>query len=130
MRSIRIAVYCAIVIAFARKILEKGSKPPRKETRYYYDCPPKHALEMTQDWNFDIPAGNMSHRGLADAIAVALDVPKDRFRLIGGETPDSVQVAFKDKNLAGEIAKRMWQSAPSVGTRGDAWFIQNIDKER
>lgn len=115
MRSIRIAVYCAIVIAFARKILAKVSKPPRKEKRYYYDCPPKHALEMTQDWNFDIPAGNMSPRGLADAIAVALGVPKDRFRLIGGETPDSVQVAFKDKNLADEIAKRMWQSIPPAG---------------
>lgn len=100
MRSIRIAVYCAIVIAFARKILAKVSKPPRKEKRYYYDCTPKHALEMTHDWNFDIPVGNMSPRGLADAIAVALGVPKDRFRLIGGETPDSVQVAFKDKNLA------------------------------
>jgi hypothetical protein len=115
MRSIRIAVYCAIVIAFARKILAKVSKPPRKEKRYHYDCTPKHALEMTQDWDFDIPAGNMSPRGLADAIAVALGVPKGRFRLIDGETPNSVQVAFKDKNLADEIAKRMWQSIPPAG---------------
>ena len=129
MRSIRIAVYGAIVIAFARKILAKVSKPPRKETRYYYDCPPEHALKMTQDWNFDIPAGNMNPRGLADAIAVALDVPTDRFRLIGGETPGSVQVAFKDKNLADEIARRMWQSAPSIGARGEMSFNQNIGKE-
>ena len=93
MKSIRIAVYVAIVIGFARKILAKVSKPSRTETRYYYDNP----------------------RGLADAIAIALGVPKDRFRLIGGETPDSVQVAFKDKNIADEIAKRMWQSIPTLG---------------
>lgn len=115
MRSIRIAVYCAIVIAFARKILSKVSKPPHKETRYYYGCTPEYALEMTQDWDFDIPAANINSRGLADAIAVALGVPKDRFRLIDGETPDSVQVAFKDKNLGDEIAKRMWQSMPTFG---------------
>jgi len=115
MRSIRIAVYCAIVIAFARKILAKVSRPPRKETRYYYDCAPKHSGDMTRDCNIDIPAVNMSHRGIADAVAVALGVPKDRFRIIDGETPDSVQVAFKDKNLADEIAKRMWQSIPPAG---------------
>ena len=115
MQSLHIAVYMAITIAFARKILAKVSKPPRKEKRYHYDCTPKHALEMTQDWNFDIPVGNMSPRGLADAIAVALGVPKDRFRIIDGETPNSVQVAFKDKNLADEIAKRMWQSIPPAG---------------
>lgn len=115
MKSIRIAVYCAIVIAFARKLLAKVSKPPRKETRHYYDCPPKHVPEMTQDWNLDIPEVNMSPRGLADEIAVALGVPKDRFRLIDGETPNSVQVVFKDKNLGDEIAKRMWQSMPTFG---------------
>ncbi|MBR2305747.1 MAG: hypothetical protein IKA48_00800 [Fibrobacter sp.] len=115
MKSIRIAVYCAIVIAFARKLLAKVSKPPCKEKRYYYDGTPKHVPEMTQDWNLDIPEVNMSPRGLADAIAVALGGPKDRFRLIGGETPNLVQVAFKDKNLADEIAKRMWQSMPTFG---------------
>lgn len=115
MRSIRLAVYCAIGIAFARKILAKVSKPPRTETRQYYDCPPKHALEMAQYWNFDIPAGNMSPRALADEIAVALGVPNDRFRLIDGETPNSVQVLFKDKNIADELAKRMWQSMPTFG---------------
>ena len=94
MQSLRIAVYMAITIAFARKILAKVSKPPRKETRYHYDCSP---------------------RGFADAIAVALGVPKGRFRIIDGETPNSVQVAFKDKNLADEIAKRMWQSIPPAG---------------
>jgi len=116
MRSVRIAVYCAIVIAFARKILAKVFKPPRKEKRYYYDCKPKHAPEMPQDGIYHIPAGNMSPRGLADAITVALGVvPKDRFRLIDWETPDSVQVAFKDKNIGDEIAKRMWQSIPPAG---------------
>lgn len=115
MRSIRIAVYCAILLAFARKILAKVSRPPRKETRYCYDCAPKHATDMMRDWNIDIPAVNMSPRGIADAVAVALGVPKDRFRIIDGDTPDSVQVAFKDKNLADEIAKRMWQSIPPAG---------------
>ena len=84
---------------------------------------------MTRDWNFDIPAVNMSPRGLADAIAVALGVPKDRFRIIDGETPDSVQVAFKDKNLADEIAKRMWQWMPPAGTRKETLFNQIIGKE-
>jgi hypothetical protein len=129
MRSIRIAVYCAIVIAFARKILAKVFRPPRKETQYHYDCAPKHSKDMTRDWNFDIPAVNMSPRGLADAIAVALGVPKDRFRIIDGETPDSVQVAFKDKNLADEIAKRMWQWMPPAGTRKETLFNQIIGKE-
>ena len=115
MQSLRIAIYMAITIAFVRKILAKVSRPPRKEKRYYYDCKPKHALEMTQDWDFDIPVGNMNIPGLRDAIAAALGVPKDRFRLIDGETPNSVQVAFKDKKLGDEIAKRMWQSMPTLG---------------
>ena len=115
MRSVRIAVYISICISFARKILAKVSRPPRKEKRYYYEGPPKHAPEMAQDWNFDIPVLNMNPRGLADAIAVALDVPKDRFRLKDGETPDSVQVAFKDKKLGDEIVRRMWQSIPPAG---------------
>jgi hypothetical protein len=94
MRSFRVVVYCAIVIGFARKILAKVSKPPRKEKRYHYDCSPD---------------------GLVDSIAEALCIPKSRFRLIDGETPNSVQVAFKDKKLGDMIAKRMWQSIPPAG---------------
>lgn len=108
-RSIQYAIYLSIFISFVRRILAKARVEP---TVHWLSTDAAEEPEYTV---FDIPVGNMNPRGLADAIAIALGVPKDRFRLIGGETPDSVQVAFKDKNIADEIAKRMWQSIPTLG---------------
>ena len=112
MSSIRIALYAAIVIHFARKILAKASRRPKTccwatstsipgylDDRVAIKQLAAEIEKMAARPNagqFD--SGNSDDmRGVADAISRTLMIPKDRFRLLPGNAPHEVQVLFKSE---------------------------------
>ena len=112
MRSIRIAVYISICISFARKILAKLQVSPGK--------PRDISRVMSEKVRLDLIRG----------LSRSFGIPESRIVLCCPTTDsgNSFEVAIKGKKLGDEIVKRMWQSAPSSGTRREMLFKQCIEK--